>query len=359
MIAEARRQSVTGVQPILEARNVSRHFSAGASFLPWKRAGTVHAVDEVSLQLYPGRITALVGESGSGKSTVARLLARLYVPTSGTIFFEGENVRRRSARDVRAYRSRVQMIFQDPFSSLNPVKRVDYVLSRPLRVHRIVPANRIPQRVRELLTTVGLVPADDFAAKYPHQLSGGQRQRVSIARALAVEPAVLLADEPISMLDVSIRMGILNLMLELKRQRNLAFLYITHDIASARYVADEVIVMYAGHVVERGETEALLQDPLHPYTRLLLSAVPNPAVGLVKQRPQPGPPDSSAVSASRGEVRTIIDPLPGCRFVERCPMAMDSCRATTPQLVEIQPGRWVRCHLYPLSTGPQGRFSHG
>jgi oligopeptide/dipeptide ABC transporter ATP-binding protein len=180
---------------------------------------------------------------------------------------------------VRAYRSQVQMIFQDPFSSLNPVKRIDYVLSRPLRVHQIVPANRIPRKVRELLTTVGLVPAEDFAAKYPHQLSGGQRQRVSIARALAVEPAV-----------------------------------------------------------------------------------PNPAVGLVKQRPQPGQPASSSgrsASGTRGEVRTIIDPLPGCRFVDRCPVAMDSCRVTTPQLVEIHPGRWVRCHLYPLSTGPQGRFSHG
>jgi peptide/nickel transport system ATP-binding protein len=202
------------------------------------------------------------------------------------------------------------------------------------------------------------VPAEEFAAKYPHQLSGGQRQRVAIARALAAEPSVLLADEPISMLDVSIRMGILNLMLELKRQRNLAFLYITHDIASARYVANEVIVLYAGHVVERGETETVLQTPLHPYTRLLLSAVPNPAAGLTKRRLE-----------ARGEVRTIIDPKPGCRFANRCPVVMETCHANTPELIEVQPDHWVRCHLYPVrishgptisagTTGPPGRFSH-
>jgi peptide/nickel transport system ATP-binding protein len=185
---------------------------------------------------------------------------------------------------------------------------------------------------------VGLVPTEEFAAKYPHELSGGQRQRVAIARALAVEPVVMLADEPISMLDVSIRMGILNLMLELKRERDLAFLYITHDIASARYVADDVIVMYAGHVVERGETEAVLQTPLHPYTRLLLSAVPNPAAGLAKRRLD-----------ARGEVRTIVDPQPGCRFADRCPAVMDVCRVVTPTLIERDPGHWVRCHLYPPS----------
>jgi peptide/nickel transport system ATP-binding protein len=250
------------------------------------------------------------------------------------------------------------MIFQDPFASLNPVKRVEYVLSRPLRIHRIVPAHQIRERIYELLTTVGLVPAEEFAAKYPHQLSGGQRQRVAIARALAAEPSVLLADEPISMLDVSIRMGILNLMLELKRQRNLAFLYITHDIASARYVANEVIVLYAGHVVERGETETVLQTPLHPYTRLLLSAVPNPAAGLTMRRLE-----------ARGEVRTIIDPKPGCRFANRCPVVMETCHANTPELIEVQPDHWVRCHLYPVrishgpttsagTTGPPGRFSH-
>jgi peptide/nickel transport system ATP-binding protein len=330
-------QAPPQTKPIMAVENLSKHFSAGSSFLPWRKSGAVHAVDEVSFALYPGKITALVGESGSGKSTVARLLARLYPPTAGTISFHGQDVvRRKSPGDLRAYRHQVQMIFQDPFGSLNPVKRVEYILSRPLRIHHIVPPNQVRDRVHELLASVGLVPAEDFAGKYPHQLSGGQRQRVAIARTLAVQPSVLLADEPISMLDVSIRMGILNLMLELKQQRNLAFLYITHDIASARYVADEVIVMYAGHVVERGETEAVLQTPLHPYTKLLLSAVPNPAAGLQRQRIE-----------GRGEVRTIIDPQPGCRFADRCPAVMEVCGRTTPQLAEVQPGHWVRCHLYP------------
>jgi peptide/nickel transport system ATP-binding protein len=329
----APRSTLGDVAPVIQVQNVTKHFSVNRSILPWKQSATLHAVDEVSFELYPGKITALVGESGSGKSTVARMLARLYPPTSGTILFRGEDVLRSGS--TRSYRRDVQMIFQDPFSSLNPIKTVEYVLSRPLKIHHIVPEREIPGRVLELLRAVGLVPAEDFAEKYPHELSGGQRQRVSIARALAVEPSVILADEPISMLDVSIRMGILNLMLELERERELAFLYITHDIASARYVADEVIVMYAGHVVERGDTEAVLQTPMHPYTRLLLSAVPNPGAGLKKQRLE-----------GRGEVRTVIDPLAGCRFADRCPAVMDTCRRTTPELIEIEPRHWVRCHLY-------------
>jgi peptide/nickel transport system ATP-binding protein len=241
----------------------------------------ISAVDDVSFTLRAGAITALVGESGSGKSTVARVLARLYEPTSGTVLFEGEDAMKRSRRrDVLRYRSQVQMIFQDPFGSLNPVRTIRHHIERPLRIHGIVPRSQVGERVHELLRTVGLVPPETIAAKYPHQLSGGQRQRVSIARALAVEPTVILADEPISMLDVSIRIGILNLMLELKERRNIAFLYITHDIASARYVADEVLVMYAGQIVEQGPTDSVLLEPLHPYTRLLLSAVPNPAAGL-------------------------------------------------------------------------------
>jgi peptide/nickel transport system ATP-binding protein len=230
------------------------------------------AVDDVTLTLRPGTITAIVGESGSGKSTIARLLMRLYSPSDGTITLGSQDVARiRGKRPLRRYRSQVQMIFQDPFGSLNPAKRVHHHVARPLQIHHIVPHDRVHDRVLELLTTVGLVPAERFAAKYPHELSGGQQQRVAIARALAVEPAVLLADEPISMLDVSIRLGILNLMLELKRERRISFLYITHDIASARYIADEVLVMYAGQIVERGATDEVLQNPLHPYTRLLLS----------------------------------------------------------------------------------------
>jgi peptide/nickel transport system ATP-binding protein len=226
------------------------------------------------------------------------------------------------------------MIFQDPFGSLNPVKTIAHHIERPLKIHHVVPPGAVAGRVRELLSTVGLVPADKYAAKYPHELSGGQRQRVAIARALAVEPRVILADEPTSMLDVSIRIGILNLMLRLKEERDLAFLYVTHDLASARYVADEMLVMYAGQIVEQGPMEAVLQNPLHPYTRLLLSAVPDPRAGARLD-----------VVAARRSQYGAVDPVAGCRFVERCPLAISVCSERTPELVEAHPGQLARCHV--------------
>jgi peptide/nickel transport system ATP-binding protein len=249
----------------LEVRGLTKNFKK------------LRAVDDVSFTLRSGTITALVGESGSGKSTVARILARLYDANSGSVIYEGKDVLGRC--DVRLYRSRVQMIFQDPFASLNPVRTIRHHLERPLRIHHVVSRQQVEGRIHELLRRVGLVPPEEVARKYPHELSGGQRQRVAIARALAVQPEVILADEPISMLDVSIRSGILNLILDLKRDFGIAFLYITHDIASARYVADEVLVMYAGQIVEQGPTDAVLLEPLHPYTQLLLSAVPHPETG--------------------------------------------------------------------------------
>src|SRR6187549_302526 len=260
----------------LEVRNLTKRFPIGGAL---RARAYVHAVDDVSFALLPGRITALVGESGSGKSTVARLLARLYDPSAGGVFFDGQETAgsRGGKQDLLRYRSKVQIIFQDPFGSLNPVKTVRHHIERPLRIHEVVPRGEIEERVHDLLRTVGLVPPEDVAAKYPHELSGGQRQRVAIARALAVEPKVVLADEPTSMLDVSIRIGILNLMLKLKEERGIAFLYVTHDLASARYVADEMLVMYAGQIVERGPTEQVLAEPLHPYTQLLLAAAPDPA----------------------------------------------------------------------------------
>jgi peptide/nickel transport system ATP-binding protein len=301
----------------------------------------VHAVDDVSFELRPGKITALVGESGSGKSTVARLLARLYDPTAGAVFFEGGDVSRvQRRRDVLRYRSQVQMIFQDPFGSLNPVKTVRHHIERPLRIHRIVESSQIDERVHELLRTVGLVPPEDVAAKYPHELSGGQRQRVSIARALAVEPKVVLADEPISMLDVSIRIGILNLMLRLKEEHGIAFLYVTHDLASARYVADDILVMYAGQIVERGPIEQVLEAPLHPYTRLLLAAVPDPGTKLHADR----------IELRKGLASAAVDPPEGCRFVSRCPLAIDVCSRVTPPLVEERPQQAARCHVTAPST---------
>ena len=316
----------------LDVHGLSKTFPVpGASVL---QRQYLRAVDDVTFALKQGTVTALVGESGSGKSTVARLISRLYEPTGGSIFYRGEDVGAMHGKhELLRYRSRVQMIFQDPFSSLNPVKRIDYHVARPLLIHRIVAKHEVPERVLELLDSVGLVPADVIARKYPHELSGGQRQRVAIARALAVEPEVILADEPTSMLDVSIRLGILNLILDLKRQRNIAFLYVTHDLASARYVADEVLVMYAGQIVEHGPTDDVLQRPMHPYTKLLLSAVPNPNAGLHAHRLPQRPKTDLAVD------------LVGCRFADRCPLAVASCVSDPPVLSERRPHHLVRCPI--------------
>jgi peptide/nickel transport system ATP-binding protein len=314
----------------LEVRDLSKRFPVGGTL----RRSYVHAVDDVSFDLRPGTITALVGESGSGKSTVARLLARLYEPNDGAVVFDGDDITRaRRRRDVLRYRSQVQLIFQDPFASLNPVKTVRHHIERPLRLHDIVPAPEIEARVHELLRTVGLNPPAQIAAKYPHELSGGQRQRVAIARALAVEPKIVLADEPTSMLDVSIRIGILNLMLKLKEEHGIAFLYVTHDLASARYIADEILVMYAGQIVERGPVEDVLANPLHPYTRLLLAAVPDPNAPVER------------IEMRKGLASAAVDPAAGCRFVTRCPLAIDTCSHVTPGLVTTTPGRSARCHV--------------
>jgi peptide/nickel transport system ATP-binding protein len=314
---------VSAVAP-LEVRGLTKHFAR------------VHAVDDVSFELRPGTVTALVGESGSGKSTVARLLARLHQPTDGAVLFEGGDVSRvRRRRAVLRYRSQVQLIFQDPFDSLNPVKTVRHHIERPLRIHRMIPSRQVEERVHELLRTVGLVPPHEIASKYPHELSGGQRQRVALARVLAVEPKVILADEPTSMLDVSIRIGILNLMTRLKQEHDIAFLFVTHDLASARYVADDLLVMYAGQIVERGPVEEILESPLHPYTRLLLAAVPDPAKRLHADR----------IQERTGVASAAVDPPDGCRFVSRCPLAVDICSHVTPPLIEARPGQAARCHV--------------
>jgi peptide/nickel transport system ATP-binding protein len=328
----------------LEVRGLTKHFPAGSGMIG--RGSLVHAVDDVSFALRPGTITALVGESGSGKSTVASLLVRLYDPTRGSVLFEGNDVTGKHRRaDVLRYRSQVQMIFQDPFGSLNPVKTVRHHLARPLRIHRRVPRDRIDERICELLSTVGLVPPERYTEKYPHELSGGQRQRVAIARALAAEPIVLVADEPTSMLDVSIRAGILNLMLDLKERERLAFLYVTHDLAAARYVADTVLVMYAGQIVEQGPVERVLQSPLHPYTQLLLASVPDPAAG-ARER----------IELRKGHASAAVDPPAGCRFVERCPLRIGTCTEVTPELVSTRAGQSARCHVTSPSSAIREDF---
>jgi peptide/nickel transport system ATP-binding protein len=324
--------------PILEAAHLRKLFPVH-NLNPLKPKEAVHAVEEASLKLYPGRATALVGESGSGKTTVARMLAQLYAPTSGTILFEGQPVSAKSARALREYRRHVQLIFQDPFSSLNPIHDVFYHLSRPLRVYRHARSRReLRDQALALLERVSLTPAEQFLRKYPHELSGGQRQRVAIARALAVRPRVLLADEPVSMLDVSIRLDILNLLAKLKEEDRLAVLYITHDIASARYFAEETQVMYAGQTVEGGTSEEITQRPMHPYSRLLLSAAPDPdrltGEGGLARLP------------ARGEIPSLVRPPSGCRFHPRCPHVMDVCRERFPERTALGDGHWVHCFLY-------------
>ncbi len=323
-----------GGQPILEAIHLRKYFPLRQIKL-FGVPPAVHAVEDNTLALYPGRALALVGESGSGKTTMARLLARLYEPSAGTIKFRGEPIRVRSGSDLRAYRRHVQLVFQDPFSSLNPVHNVRYHLSRPLRLHGHVrnSADEVAQ-VLALLNRVSLSPAEQFITKYPHQLSGGQRQRVSIARALAARPEVLLADEPVSMLDVSIRLDILNLLLRLKDEERLALLFITHDIASARYFAEDTLVMYAGQTVEGGPSDEVIQRPKHPYTQLLIAAAPDPdRLG-------------KATVRARGEIPSLINPPSGCRFHPRCPVAMPVCKERFPKRTELGGGHWTNCFLY-------------
>jgi peptide/nickel transport system ATP-binding protein len=311
----------------MEAIGLSKDFRLG-------RGKTLHAVRDVSFSLYKGAVVALVGESGSGKSTAARMLAGQERPTAGTIALDGQPVNLSSRTAFRRYKSEVQYVFQDPFSSLNPIHTVGYHLSRPVRLHQghSVDAG---QQVTALLEQVRLTPAEQFVGKYPHELSGGQRQRVSFARALAAQPNILLADEPVSMLDVSIRLEMLGLLDDLRKRLSLALLYITHDIASARYFADEILVMYAGQVVERGPAEEITQQPAHPYTQLLIASAPDPDnLG-------------SVLKSGKGANRaggTVSGPAPvGCPFSTRCPLADDKCRTENPALHQLTAVRAAAC----------------
>jgi peptide/nickel transport system ATP-binding protein len=325
-------------EPLLRTEGLTRHFRVGKLF----SGQVLHAVDDVDLTIGRGEIVALVGESGSGKSTIARLLARVYKPTSGEIYFEGKPVSRLRTRKERlAYSSNVPMVFQDPYSAINPAYRIAHGIRRGIRLHR-AGLGRAGRRdeVQRVLDEVGLVPASKMSGKFPHELSGGQRQRVGFAQALAFKPKLIIADEPVSMLDVSIRIGILNLMTELREREGVSFLYITHDVAGARYIADRVLVMYAGHLVEEGPIEAVIQRPKHPYTQLLLSAVPDPRAPL-------GLSDAADV----GEPPKVVNPKEGCRFRARCPYAIGECETVTPLLRDIGPRRLVACHVAQADVG--------
>jgi peptide/nickel transport system ATP-binding protein len=322
--------------PLLELRDLDKTFVTG-----WLRnRKAVRAVAGVNLTLRGGQAIALVGESGSGKSTVARLIARLVPPTSGQILLNGSDVlaagRRRASR---AYRHDVQMIFQDPFSSLNPVHTIGYHLTRSVQIHGTAGGRPVAETVAGLLEDVGLGSVAAITDRYPHELSGGQRQRVAIARTLAARPSVLVADEPTSMLDTSVRVGILNLLDDLRRERGFGLLLITHDLASARYATSHTLVMYAGRILESGPSAAIIASPRHPYTQLLVSSIPRrgtmhpvPAPG---ERRQPTAPGTGA----------------GCPFAARCPARMPVCDTVMPGPAQTEPGHWVRCHLYGPGDG--------
>jgi peptide/nickel transport system ATP-binding protein len=319
---------------LLRARKLTKHFGVGRRLLSRR---VLHALDEVNMHVSAGEIVAVVGESGSGKSTLARALALMVKPTSGEIVFDGEPVQALgSRRKLKKYRGSVQLVFQDPFGSAHPTYRASRGIMRALKLHR--PELDREERIAEakrLFEEVGLVPAEEFLTKWPFELSGGQLQRFGFAQALACHPRVVLADEPVSMLDVSIRIGILNLIDDLRKRDNVAFLYITHDIASACYLADRVMVMYAGHVVETATVDALLTRPKHPYTKLLLSAVPDPRTAR----------SGDIATAVKLEPPQVIDPQDGCRFSQRCPVAVAMCSTVTPQLQQMGTLHEAACHV--------------
>ncbi|WP_264778060.1 ABC transporter ATP-binding protein [Deinococcus aetherius] len=331
------QDAVLGTPNALELEGLTKVFKVG-------RAGkSVTAVNNVTLMIARGEVLGLVGESGSGKSTIARLIARLHEPTSGTMRLAGQEVpRHMSGGRLRKFRKHVQMIFQDPYGSLNGLNTLGYILSRPLLIHGVANRQNVHEQVNALLERVGLAPGAAWAAKKPHELSGGQRQRVVIARALAARPELILADEPTSALDVSIRLDIMNLLLDLRDQEGLAMLFITHDLAGARYMSDRIAVMYTGYIVEIGPADRVIDAPQMPYTRLLKSAAPKPEAGLNPEHIE-----------ARGEVPDLTNLPPGCPFEPRCPHARPVCREGLPKMYDVGPGHQARCILHDPALAAQ------
>ncbi|MBI3375697.1 MAG: ATP-binding cassette domain-containing protein [Betaproteobacteria bacterium] len=318
---------------LLEIRGLKKYFGLKRHLFQ-RRTRFVHALDGIDLDLMEGETLGVVGESGSGKSTLGRTIVRLEEPSAGSIRYLGRDVSALRGADAQAFRARIQMVFQDPYASLNPRLSVGHALAEPMLVHRKVAGRRAArQAVGALLGQVGLRP--EMASSYPFAFSGGQRQRIGIARALALEPKILICDEAVSALDVSVQSQILNLFNQLKKALGLTYLFITHDLSVVRYVSDRVMVMYLGQVVELAPRDAFFARRLHPYTRALISAAP-----LVSTAPR------EARIILQGEIPNAIDPPSGCRFHTRCPNVMDACRRVEPQLREIEAGHHVRCHLY-------------
>jgi oligopeptide transport system ATP-binding protein len=325
-------------EPLVGIRDLKVHFNLGGGTVWDKLSGgssvkrVVKAVDGVTIDIYPGETLGLVGESGCGKSTLGRALLRLTEPTSGQVLFRGQDLARLSQGQIREHRRHLQMIFQDPYASLNPRMTVGQIIGEPLDTFKLARGREAEQRVQELMETVGLNKR--FIKRFPHEFSGGQRQRIGIARALAVDPDFIVADEPISALDVSIQAQIMNLMERLQRQKNLTYLFISHDLRAIRHVSDRVAVMYLGKLVEIADARTIYDEPLMPYTKALISAVPvpDPQIEATRQR-----------IVLEGDVPSPINPPPGCRFHTRCPYAIEACKEVVPPLAEIKPGHFAAC----------------
>lgn len=320
---------------LLQVNDLRKLFPAGRTRFFGGQDRFVHAVDGVSFDLQRGEVLALVGESGCGKSTLALTLLGLEHPTSGSIVFNGKDATFLNTQELKALRRKIQMVFQDPYESLNPTQTIEEIVSEPLHVHGLAQsAEQVKAKARQAMEDAGLKPADTYLQRYPHELSGGQRQRVVIAGALMLDPVLLLADEPVSMLDVSIRAEILNLLAELRQTKGISIIFITHDLGTVSYIAERIAVMYLGRIVELGPTIQVLQNPLHPYTKALLSVVPVPNPRLRKER-----------IILQGETPNPIDPPAGCRFHPRCPVAVERCRVEDPNSAIKYDQHWAACWL--------------
>lgn len=310
---------------ILEVKHLKKYFNTPK--------GTLHAVDDVSFTLERGKTLGIVGESGCGKSTTGRAILRLIEPTAGEVIFNGEDITKKNKEQMRLLRREMQLIFQDPYASLDPRKTVSEIIGEPLKLQKLIPdAKKRAERVHELMEVVGL--ADRLINTYPHELDGGRRQRIGIARALAMEPKLIICDEPVSALDVSIQAQILNLTQDLQEQMGLTYIFITHDLSVVNHFANDIAVMYLGQLIEKAPSVTLFDNPVHPYTKALLSAIPVPSLRKKRQRVM-----------LKGEISSPINPKPGCRFAVRCPYATDRCRTEEPKLVEIEKDHFVACHL--------------
>jgi len=330
--------SSNGDEVLLDVDDLYMHFPLTQGILFQRKVGAVQAVDGLSFNVTKGETLGLVGESGCGKSTTGRAILQLYKPTGGSVTFQGKDLTKLDGGEMRKMRRHLQMIFQDPYASLNPRMTVGSIISEPMQIHNLVPKRQRNERVQELLQTVGLNPY--FANRYPHEFSGGQRQRIGVARALAANPAFIVADEPVSALDVSIQAQIINLLEDLQEQFGLTYLFIAHDLSVVRHISDRVAVMYLGKMMELADRTSIYDDPLHPYTKALLSAVPVPDPVVEKKRER---------IILTGDVPSPINPPSGCHFHTRCPYAMEVCKQIEPRFVDQGGGHFVACHLYPNS----------